>query len=297
MSSTPMPAQAPRRWLAFVLGFGCVGLILYGAINIHIMYFSLGCLLLIWLLAHVCLRSTKFDYLGLFLLLSILFCLQLAQYMTDTRGIHLRKSNMIELVAAIKNYDIDNNHLPHYAILDQQGKPLLSWRVLLLPQLGYQKLFQSFRMNEPWNSEHNIALIPQIPEVYRPVEVLELDHETGRQLIKTRTRPGLTHIVAMRGPGSVFDSKLPIRASAIKSNALFFAEAGELICWTKPEDITIDPSSPPPWLKAYQSGRGFTVLGYLDGTVVNYYEGEDDSAFLNDSKLLLERIDYLPKQK
>ena len=43
----------------------------------------------------------------------------------------------------------------------------LSWRVHLLPALGHKQLFESFRLNEPWDSDHNRALLNQMPEEFK----------------------------------------------------------------------------------------------------------------------------------
>ena len=55
---------------------------------------------------------------------------------------------------------------PHYAIFGENGTPLLSWRVAILPALGEMELFNQFHLNEPWNSEHNSLLIAQMPQVF-----------------------------------------------------------------------------------------------------------------------------------
>ena len=55
---------------------------------------------------------------------------------------------------------------PHYAIFGESGTPLLSWRVALLPALGEMELFHQFRLNEPWDSEHNRTLIEKMPQVF-----------------------------------------------------------------------------------------------------------------------------------
>ena len=47
------------------------------------------------------------------------------------------------------------------------GQPYLSWRVYLLPYLGYNALFKQFHLNEPWNSPNNIQLLNEMPEVFR----------------------------------------------------------------------------------------------------------------------------------
>ena len=55
---------------------------------------------------------------------------------------------------------------PQYAIFGENGTPLLSWRVALLPALGETELYNQFHLNEPWNSEHNSLLISQMPKVF-----------------------------------------------------------------------------------------------------------------------------------
>jgi len=272
-------------------------LIGYGTITSHIQYTIVGCLFLVWLLLALSFRTPWKHIIGLFVVTLGFYAQTLILYMSDTQSIHLRKENMRSIIKALASFDKAKGHLPHYAKFDQNGQPMLSWRVMLLPYLGQEKLYQAFHLDEPWNSPHNLRLLPLIPDVYRPVERLEHDAASGLSIIKTRTQAGFTHIVAVRGPGSVFDSEKPINAVLMAKDTLLLAEAAELILWTKPEDTIVQPDRPPPSFHAYQSGRGFTVLGYLDGTVVNCYEDENESAFLNNSKLLLERIAYQPKPK
>src|SRR5687768_3350628 len=58
--------------------------------------------------------------------------------------------------------------LPPPALIGDDGKPLLSWRVLLLPYLEHRELFEQFRLDEPWDSPHNRALLPKMPNVFAP---------------------------------------------------------------------------------------------------------------------------------
>ena len=74
---------------------------------------------------------------------------------------HLR-----EIAIAVHNYESTWGRMPAAYSIDEKGKPLLSWRVRLLPFLGHTDLYNSFHLDEPWDSEHNIQLLEQMPEVY-----------------------------------------------------------------------------------------------------------------------------------
>ena len=65
------------------------------------------------------------------------------------------------------NYDSTHGSLPPHAIYGKDGKPLLSWRVLILPYIEEQALYEQFHLDEPWDSPHNEPLLRQIPRCYR----------------------------------------------------------------------------------------------------------------------------------
>lgn len=57
---------------------------------------------------------------------------------------------------AMHNYHDTYNHFPEPASRDDDGNPLLSWRVAVLPFIEQQALYEKFRLDEPWNSEHTV---------------------------------------------------------------------------------------------------------------------------------------------
>ena len=72
---------------------------------------------------------------------------------------------MRDLSRAVFHYvQINGGRFPNYAVMSEDGTPLLSWRVAILPFLGEQDLYNQFRMNEPWDSEHNRTLIDKMPK-------------------------------------------------------------------------------------------------------------------------------------
>ncbi len=54
-------------------------------------------------------------------------------------------------------------------IYNKNGKPLLSWRVVLLQYGQTQEVeqYKEFHLDEPWDSPHNLDVAKKIPETYR----------------------------------------------------------------------------------------------------------------------------------
>ena len=74
-------------------------------------------------------------------------------------GIEASSRKMKQIGLAMHNYHDANKSFPAQASFDASGRPLLSWRVLLLPYLEQNELYKQFHLDEPWNSEHNRKLI------------------------------------------------------------------------------------------------------------------------------------------
>src|SRR4249919_3311122 len=75
-------------------------------------------------------------------------------------------NNLKQIGLAMHNYHDVKNGLPPSAIVDKQGKPLLSWRVAILPYIEQQPLYDKFKLDEPWDSPNNKDLIQYMPSIY-----------------------------------------------------------------------------------------------------------------------------------
>ena len=143
-----------------------------------------------------------------------------------------RSSNDLKMMGiAMQNYHVANNALPPPAISDRRGKPLLSWRVALLPYVEEEQLFKEFKLDEPWDSEHNKKLIGRIPRVYQPVG-------------KVEKQDGHTYYQVFSSPGTAFDSTKKITLTDIKksngtTNTVTVVEAKSSVVWTKPADLKL----------------------------------------------------------
>ncbi|MGD9720256.1 MAG: DUF1559 domain-containing protein [Pirellulales bacterium] len=71
---------------------------------------------------------------------------------------------------ALHNYHATDKCFPPAYFADADGKPMHSWRVILLPYFGdaaSRALYQQYRFDEPWDGPNNRTLAGMIPQVYR----------------------------------------------------------------------------------------------------------------------------------
>ncbi|HID75632.1 MAG TPA: DUF1559 domain-containing protein, partial [Planctomycetaceae bacterium] len=164
--------------------------------------------------------------------------------------------NLKRIGLALHNYHDVYRHFPAAYTTDDDGKPLLSWRVHILPFVEQASLYEQFHLDEPWDSPHNRTLIPLMPSVYRsPGGTRE---------------PGKTNYLGVAGPKGVFPGSEPVGVREITdgtSHTIMLVEAGNAsaVLWTKPGDFVPDPDNPIKGLVGVRPG-GF-LAGFADGSV------------------------------
>lgn len=145
-------------------------------------------------------------------------------------------NNLKQLGLALHNFESANKSFPSTAILDKQtGKPLLSWRVAVLPYIEQAGLYNEFHLDEPWDSPHNIQLLPRMPATYR---------HPSRNLA-----PGHTIYLAPVNDQTILRKDKPAKMREIidgTSNTIMLVEAGDAaaVPWTAPDDLEIDLTDP-----------------------------------------------------
>ena len=72
-----------------------------------------------------------------------------------------------QIVIAFHSYHDTHNAFPPLYIVDANGKPLHSWRVLILPYIEQTALYEAIRKDEPWDSEHNKQFHDKMPSCYQ----------------------------------------------------------------------------------------------------------------------------------
>jgi hypothetical protein len=78
-------------------------------------------------------------------------------------------NNLKFMALAMHNFAATHGGRLPAAAIRKGGKPLLSWRVAILPWLEQNALYERFRLDEPWDGPHNKALLEEMPRVYAAV--------------------------------------------------------------------------------------------------------------------------------
>ena len=132
---------------------------------------------------------------------------------------------------AVANYHDVEGHYPPPYIADKDGRPMHSWRVLILPYIEQQELYKEYRFDEPWDGPNNRQLAGRMPKMY----ALHGDYRPG-----TTT----TNYVAIVGPRTVWRPDRRTKHEDVKdgaANTLLIAEnRGHNIHWMEPRDLDFD---------------------------------------------------------
>lgn len=141
-------------------------------------------------------------------------------------------NNLKQLGMAMHGFHDEHKSFPTPANYDANGKPLLSWRVHLLPLLNQGELYKEFHLNEPWDSAHNNKLLDRMPALYRS------------PLLKS-TDQFMTSYVVPVGKNSIFPGPQGTKINEITdgtSNTILIVEVNDAnaVIWTKPDDLDVD---------------------------------------------------------
>ena len=174
-----------------------------------------------------------------------------------------RKKKLREVGNGLNCYESSFNVYPirkNPDWFDAKNRPKLSWRVYLLQCMEYQPLFDQFKLDETWDSPHNLQLLGKMPDVYR-------DPADPVGSFKTR-------LVRLTGPLTPFQSSGPGPhrrefTDGLRSTlSLVSCGADRAVPWTKPEDIEFDEKNSVVCLGRQDSK---VIVGlFADGSIASF---------------------------
>jgi hypothetical protein len=159
-------------------------------------------------------------------------------------------ANLKRIGAALENHFEEKGYYPSRGIPRNLPDGNLSWRVELLPYLGYGELYAQFHFDEPWNSRHNSTLLPSIPAVYQSPE--RFDERTN--------------YVLPVASGTIFSRNRASRPSYFEDgleNTVMVVEVDDQwsVPWTAPRELDLVLSDPAARLGTLREGSFFVVWG------------------------------------
>jgi type II secretory pathway pseudopilin PulG len=178
-------------------------------------------------------QLTLIECLVIALIISLLTALLLpAVQQASSGGPRERcKNNLKQIGLALHRYHEKHGTFPPAYIADANGRPMHSWRVLILPFLGYQELYDEYRLDEPWDGPHNSQLSDRI--------LAEFNCPGSREAKLSPTT--MTSYVAVVGPETAWPGDQPVSIGDISdgtANTLLVVEVlNSGIHWMEPRDL------------------------------------------------------------
>jgi prepilin-type processing-associated H-X9-DG protein len=177
-------------------------------------------------------------------------------------------NNLKNVVLALQNYESRYGVFPPAYVADANGRPMHSWRVLILPQLDRADLYRAYRFDEPWDGPNNSKLHGEM------MPILCCPGDTPSQ-----GKPHTSYVAVMgehtAWPGARSTSTKMISSLDGSDRTILLVETHNSgIHWMEPRDTTLEwclmgmdgplGGSRP---ATHSNHRGTSVVGYVDGHV------------------------------
>lgn len=177
-------------------------------------------------------------------------------------------NNLKQIGLALHNYHDANGRFPPAFVVDKAGKPLYSWRVLILPYIEQDAIYKKWKLDEPWDSPNNKPLSELVIQIFND---------------PSREASSKTPYRVFFGNGAMFDAGKPgPQANGTRipdvtdgtSNTFMVVEAREEVPWAAPQELSFDPKKPLPQMGAPGRQVFFALMG--DGSVRAIAQGKTE---------------------
>jgi len=144
-------------------------------------------------------------------------------------------NNIANIAKALRGYYDANACFPPPYIADEQGHPMHSWRVLILPYMERKDIYAAYRFDEPWDGPNNRKLLEVALEVIRCPE-------TGDE-----ASPTDAYYLAVVGPETMWPPEGGLTVERVTDgieNTIMLVEVRDSgIHWMEPRDLEFDTMS------------------------------------------------------
>ena len=134
---------------------------------------------------------------------------------------------------ALSNYHATYGCFPPAYVADKDGKPMHSWRVLILPMIEEQAMYATYRFDEPWDGPNNSKLMNKMPQSFH--------------VCSEPASTSVTNLVVITGPGTAFPGSSSTReedfADGLNNTILLAEIANSDINWLEPRDLDVGQMS------------------------------------------------------
>ena len=130
------------------------------------------------------------------------------------------------------NYNQAYGCFPPAYIPDKNGRPMHSWRVLLLPYMEHKALYDLYRFNEPWDSPNNRRIADTAMRIY---QCPSGSHAKD---------PFATDYMMVVGPHTISDGphsrKVKEITDGLHDTIMVVEVADSGVRWAEPKDLQFD---------------------------------------------------------
>lgn len=172
-------------------------------------------------------------------------------------------NNLRQILLALHNYHDAYGCFPPAYVADKNGRPMHSWRTLILPYLDRSDIYKQYRFDESWDGPNNSRLTGSIKlNSFRCAQ----DRESP---------PTHTNSLAVIGPETAWPGSRCVRIEDFRKgtcNTILLVEVRHSgIAWMEPRDLDMRQMAPGINAKAVQgissNHPAGANVGFADGSV------------------------------